>query len=132
MSQGRRAWNQLVESTFVVCLLLVAMECVLPVIEHQSIDWQQLFFACVFGALVVLGHTVAAYVRQVPQGQILQREEPVAWQPAAPTRAQFSQLRQWAQQDPTWRTTAPNLQAYQPEGNIIGGRNQILQSPPIH
>jgi len=103
MSQGKRAWGQFIESTFVVCVLLVALECVLPVLQQQMLDWHQVLFTCVFGGLVVLSHTVAAYVRHAPIETV------------APSPARI-RLRQWAPStiDATWQRTAPNMPVYQP------------------
>jgi hypothetical protein len=80
------------------------MECVLPILQQQFMDWHQILFACEFGGLVILCHVGAAYVRS--QERYIDRQP----EPSPPIRPglQFSQLRTWAN-DPTWSDTAPDM-----------------------
>jgi hypothetical protein len=110
------------ESAFIVGSLIAVLECVLPAIEHKNMDWDQLVFACAFGLLIVLAHAVAAYVRPPERDGMEERieqalytlEERMQQQGPGPPSTRFAQLRQWAQNDPTWAPTTPDLPAVHP------------------
>jgi hypothetical protein len=126
MSPGRRAWDQCVETTFLVGALIAVVECALPVIEQRMIDWNQLLFACAFSILVILAHTIAAYFRPVERDETAERVEqtlaafeerwhpqpgpsPPRMQQPGPQSIRMQQLQQWAANDPTWAPTTPGL-----------------------
>lgn len=121
MSVGKRAWEQFIESAFVTGCLIAALEVALPAIERQAMDWNQLSLICAFGIFVILGHTAVAFLRRPPEHdkkteRIEQRLAALEqrWQPQGPgppATIRYAQLQQWAQNDPTWAPTTPDLPA---------------------
>ncbi len=117
-SPGKRAGQQLLESSGIVVVLVLILEWITPWMAQRKTDDAELAFALIFGALIVITHVTLAYLRPLNKLELKAMVEEVMRADAAehthPELPRVRQMAEWSINDPTWQATRIEIPVVQP------------------